>query len=277
MRLKGLPERAYNILFHTHTVAGIAISFGLFIIFYAGAFSIFRDEIYRWENPNARIEVVEAIDLDRVIATVKANNENFVEQSQFTIRTPDEYSPFVRFFGSEYRDETKERTKRFSALLNPNEDYEYRHLAKPETTLGNTLYRLHYFGQIPLGIYISGFVALFFLFASITGIVIHWRNLVTKFYAFTVRGKWRQIWTNAHTVLGVIGLPFQIMYAVTGALFGLLILLLIPSAFILFGGDTNKLMATVRPNAAIEVDKNAPIAEHAPLAKYFEKTKEDYP
>jgi len=48
MKLKALQPRLYNILFHTHTVSGIVISFALFVIFYAGAFSLFRDELYRW-------------------------------------------------------------------------------------------------------------------------------------------------------------------------------------------------------------------------------------
>ena len=31
MKLKGLGNRAYNVLFHTHTVTGIVISFALFV------------------------------------------------------------------------------------------------------------------------------------------------------------------------------------------------------------------------------------------------------
>ena len=50
MKLKGLGNRAYNVMFHTHTVAGIVISFALFVIFYAGAFSLFRHDVAQWEN-----------------------------------------------------------------------------------------------------------------------------------------------------------------------------------------------------------------------------------
>ncbi|RYG94835.1 PepSY domain-containing protein, partial [archaeon] len=34
--------------FHTHTVSGIVISVVLFVIFFAGSFSFFRDEIINW-------------------------------------------------------------------------------------------------------------------------------------------------------------------------------------------------------------------------------------
>lgn len=61
---------------------------------------------------------------------------------------------------------------------------------------------------------------------------------MTKFYAFIKEGKWKIIWTNAHTALGVIGLPFQVMYAVTGAFFGILGFMLAPSIFFVRDGET---------------------------------------
>ncbi|MEM9990824.1 MAG: PepSY-associated TM helix domain-containing protein, partial [Bacteroidota bacterium] len=277
MDWKGLNKRAYNILFHTHTVAGIAISFGLFIIFYAGSYALFRHEIYQWENPNARFEAPTDFDLDQVVASVKNHEPLFAETEQFSIAPPSEEMPFIQFFGAAYIDETREETKRFKGLINSENNYAYTDLSKPKTTVGDTLYHLHYFRQIPMGLYISGLVALFFLFASITGILIHWRSMVSKFYAFTMYGKWKQIWSNAHTVLGVIGLPFQVMYAITGALFGLLTLLLIPSALVLFGGNTEKILATVRPETAIKVSKNACPATSLSLQALYESTRAKYP
>ena len=45
-----MKNRTYNILFHTHTISGIIISALLYIIFFAGSFSFFRDEIVNWER-----------------------------------------------------------------------------------------------------------------------------------------------------------------------------------------------------------------------------------
>ncbi len=277
MKLKGLPQRVYNVYFHTHTVAGIAISFGLFIIFYCGAFSLFRDDIYRWENPEARFETPRTVDLDRAMAAIQAAEPGLAETAQLTFRLPDEKNPYLRFFGAVYRDDSCEKTKRIRGVVKTEENYAFTNYENPKTTLSNTIYRLHYLGQLPAGLYLSGFIAVFFLFASVTGVMIHWRNIVTKFYAFTVRGKWKQIWANAHTVLGMIGLPFQIIYAVTGALFGLLFLLLLPSAFVLFGGDTNKVLATVRPDAALSTDKNAPFSAYPSIQAPYQHTVATFP
>jgi len=107
--------------------------------------------------------------------------------------------------------------------------------------------------------------------------LIHWKNIRSKFFAFTVRGKWKQIWANSHTVLGVIGLPFQILYAVTGALFGLVLLLLAPTAFVLFEGDTDKVLAIVRPERAIAVNPDTAYAAHPSLNTYYQEIKDRYP
>src|SRR4051812_10831301 len=45
-----MKNRNYNIYFHTHTVSGIVISVVLFVIFFAGSFSFFKEEISDWER-----------------------------------------------------------------------------------------------------------------------------------------------------------------------------------------------------------------------------------
>src|SRR5690606_41815849 len=45
-----MGNRIYNIVFNTHTVSGIVISVALYIIFFTGSFSFFRDEITNWQR-----------------------------------------------------------------------------------------------------------------------------------------------------------------------------------------------------------------------------------
>ncbi|MEM9261831.1 MAG: PepSY-associated TM helix domain-containing protein, partial [Bacteroidota bacterium] len=231
--------------------------------------------IYRWENPTARgVEAME-LSVEKSMAAVHAAEPEFAETAVLTIRSGTDLQPFGYVYGARMgADSTLER---FSAIVDPAADYEVRLQDNPLTTVGNTLYRLHYFGQIPLGIYISGLVALFFLFATVTGVMIHWRNIIDKFYAFTVRPSWKQIWTNTHTVLGMIGLPFQIVYAVTGAFYGILILLLIPTALILFGGDQQKIIAAVQPSAALTVSDTSAVVDFAGIDNLVASAKDRYP
>ena len=58
-----MSKRTYNILFHLHTVSGIVISVALYVIFFTGSFSFFRDEIVNWERGHT-VKAPEEINLD---------------------------------------------------------------------------------------------------------------------------------------------------------------------------------------------------------------------
>ncbi|MEM8892925.1 MAG: PepSY domain-containing protein [Bacteroidota bacterium] len=273
-KLRGLGNKNYNVLFHTHTVVGIVISFALFVIFYAGAFSLFRHEIGQWENPDMRQPVQEDFDLDAGLATVDdVYHLNYYENTNIWL--PSEDSPVMYVYGA--FNDTDSTTERMAAYISPV-DMHIQDVQEPLTTVNTTIYYLHYFRQIPVvGLYIAGFVALFFLFAIVTGVLIHWRNILTKFYAFVKEAKWKVIWTNAHTVLGVIGLPFQIIYAITGAFFGLLTFILLPTVFLLYEGDQEKVLNKVNPASALTVDENAPAYDHHSLTDLYAQLRQEYP
>ncbi|MEL7002537.1 MAG: PepSY-associated TM helix domain-containing protein [Bacteroidota bacterium] len=274
-KLKGLNNEKYNVLFHTHTVAGIVISFALFVIFYAGAFSLFRHEIMQWENPDMRQPMVENFDFDKAVEKVDSvyGGLNYYQNTNFWLPTKE--APVLYVYGAINTSDST--TERMAAYVNPI-DMSVQDVREPKTTVSETVYHLHYFRQIPIiGLYLSGFVALFFLFAIVTGVIIHWKNLLTKFYAFTKVGSWKSIWTNAHTVLGVIGLPFQIIYAVTGAFYALLLLILVPAAFLLYGGDQEKLVNKVNPAAALKVEEDTPSYNHHSLSHLYAQVRAAYP
>jgi uncharacterized iron-regulated membrane protein len=42
--------RRYNIYFNTHTISGIIICAILYVIFFAGSFSFFKNEINAWQK-----------------------------------------------------------------------------------------------------------------------------------------------------------------------------------------------------------------------------------
>lgn len=273
-KLRGLGNRAYNVLFHTHTVSGIVISVALYIIFFAGAFALFRHEIKPWESPGHRQSYDPDFDYELAIQKVEeAYDLNWFEVT--TIVLPHDSDPYLYLYGSTNLSDST--TERMAVGVSPH-SYALSNQREPNTTVGDTIYYLHYFRQIPeAGLYISGFVGLFFAFASLTGLLIHWRNLLTRFYAFIKEGKWKTIWTNAHTVLGVIGLPFQLMYAVTGAFFGLLTVILLPSVLLLYEGNSSQVFNKIRPEGKVEIHADAPAAEHLSFTQLLAEVRALYP
>ncbi|MEL6537001.1 MAG: PepSY-associated TM helix domain-containing protein, partial [Bacteroidota bacterium] len=247
-------KRTYNVFFNVHTVSGIVISIGLFVIFLAGAFALFRSEINAWQYNVPHRAVKMDIDYERVLALVEAEGYA-VEGRSINIR----YSPtahYVQAFSQAMELDSTEaagiqgNTERIRMRFDPDTYAVLDEAQNRSGFLGTYIYQLHYFRQIPVvGVYISGFIALFFAFAVISGVVVHWRKIATNFFTFRIKSSLKNLWTDAHVALGILGLPLQFMYAVTGAYLGISGLVYLPILFLQFQGDFDKIAEAVNPPA----------------------------
>lgn len=254
-------NRNYNVYFNTHTVTGIVISIGLFVCFFAGCFALFKDNINRWESNEAPLQYQTDIDYERILAAVE--NEGYsLDGRNYTIQYNTTPVPHVNVRSQPLPTpkDTAHSDLKLSALeqlaqpINLNIDpvtYEQSALSTDTSAsqLGTFLNQLHFFAQIPgVGMMLASLVSLFFLFAIVTGVIVHWKKIISNFFTFRLKSSIKNLWTDAHTALGIIGLPFQFMYALTGAFFGLIILIFIPYTFVLFGGDFNKTAGYLSPS-----------------------------
>jgi uncharacterized iron-regulated membrane protein len=265
-----MNKRNYNVLFHTHTVSGITISVILYIIFFAGAFALFKDEITAWEKGSSlQLEQAKNLDIDRLIKSIEDNDHELYGRD-IRIRYPDPKQEITVSLLASQDTSVVEEARQFDFFNIHALDYtksEYYDFY----SFGELIYRLHFFNQIPVvGIYIAGFTAMFLLFAIITGILIHWKKIVTNFYQFRPTKKWKTIWTDAHTALGVIGLPFQIVYAITSAFLCLSIFVLLPANFFV-DGDRDRLINEILPaNKTYELSERS-TEKMPPLNDYLFK------
>ncbi len=240
-----MSKRNYNVFFNTHTVSGIVISVTLYIIFFAGAFALFKDEIQLWEEGNT-ISYTERQDINFDGILSKLNKTHKLSGRDLQINFKEKADKITVFIGASkdsLASEKEKESKFFYVDINSAETETYTE----QYSLGEFLYRLHFFQQIPfIGIYLAGFVSFFFLFAIVTGVIVHWKKIIPNFFNFNPKIALKRVWTDAHTVLGIIGLPFQFIFAVTGAYFCLSILVLLPANF-LYEGNQTKLMEDLRP------------------------------
>ncbi|WP_106794037.1 PepSY domain-containing protein [Aquimarina sp. Aq78] len=240
-----MSKRNHNIFFNTHTVSGIVISVTLYIIFFAGAFALFKEEIAIWEEGKSIGHVERSdIDYDRILKTL--DDQYQLTGRDLQLNLGEDRDHIYVFMGASKDSLASEKGKQsnyFYVDINSIDTKTY-----PEQySLGEFLYRLHFFAQLPsIGIYLAGFVALFFLFAIVTGVIVHWKKIIPNFYTFNPKSVLKRVWVDAHTALGVIGLPFQFIFAVTGAYFCLSILVLLP-ANTLYNNNQTKLMEDLRP------------------------------
>lgn len=218
-----MNNRNYNIYFHLHTISGIIISAILFVIFFAGSFAFFKNEISNWQKnaPNNETEKRQ-INYNAIIDTIATKYDLHGRKISLTTN---EDSRQLRVFVSASADTLNNKGKGGFFYLDTKTfasgDY------KTNYDLGEFLYRLHFLAPVnsiakfgfPLGYYIAGTVAFIFLFALITGLLLHWQKIISNFYVFRPWEKLKTVWTDLHTALGVISFPFLFLFAVTGAYF----------------------------------------------------------
>ena len=261
-----MTKRNYNVFFNAHTVSGIVISVALYIIFFAGAFALFKNEITTWqEGEYVQSSDRKNIDYDRILSKLDSTYTLVGRDLKLYLhKEPNKIYVYLLASKDTLASEAAKTSQYFSVNIKNLTQKTYAE----NYSLGEFLYRLHFFHQIPtIGMYLSGFIALFFLFAIVTGVIVHWKKMVSNFYDFNPKKSLKRVWSDAHTALGIIGLPFQFVFAITGAYFALTLLVLLP-ANIVYKGDQVKLMEELRPERTT-VDWIAASTEDIPSYNNF--------
>lgn len=236
-----MNNRNYNIFFHIHTVSGIVISVVLYIIFFAGSFAFFRDDIASWERgESAAISNEIQLNFDQALKALDTSYD--LQGRKITISQPHNEKKVAVSLEATKDSLASKKAREGQFVYLDNSTYKTSTYDEAYN-LGEFIYRLHFLAQIPypVGYYLSGFIALFFLFAIVTGVLLHWKKIVSNFYVFRPKEKLKTGWTDAHTSLGMLGLPFQFAYAVTGAFFMIKLLIVAPTVQFLYQGDQDKL------------------------------------
>ena len=227
-----LPPRAYKLSWDAHSTTGIVIGLALFVLFATGALLLFRGEIRKWEEPALRAQPGERASLDALTGPVLDSlSQGEAPPSYVYLGLPDGDHENVYLYAT-----GNTVAASHDVWINPTTG---AWVSNPDQgAVTQTLYYLHFFYQFGLwGLYLSGLVALFGLLAVTTGTAVHLGRIVKDFFQFRTSKRLRVAWADAHKVLGTIGLPFQTMYVFTGAYFGLVGLVALPYASLLFGGS----------------------------------------
>ncbi|QEC51840.1 putative iron-regulated membrane protein [Anseongella ginsenosidimutans] len=277
--------RNYNIYFHTHTISGIIICGLLYVIFFAGSFSFFKDEISSWQR-----------------------GVSFEQHKETSFPYETFLDSMDREYGLAGRDLTLyfyANTLKAGVSIGPSKDtlnekaseggfFSYDFITKEKTTytesydMAEFLYRLHFLAQLngvvpfrlgyPFGYIIAGLVSFLFLFALITGLLVHWDKLVSNFFLFRPWSKLKTIWTDLHTVLGVIGFPYQFVFAFTGIILITNIAFIAPFTHLLYGDNPDKVYEDLGYTAATEAEYlNKPLEQVPDIRQFIGKTEEMWP
>ncbi len=237
-----MSSRTIKNAVEAHGWVGVVVSVPLFIIFWAGAITLFHPEVSTWSvlplrtaassPPAAAKPSLLAVVEDRLAAV-----EHDPEKPIF-VRLPSDHSPFLEVRVPLAKAEGGEERAEF--IIDP-ESGETLATGHP-FELSGFLYALHYNLKLPQGLYIVGLVTLFFMVLLMTGLVIQLKLLFKHFFLYRHDKGKRMRTYDLHSVTGVVTLPFALLYSLTGLMFNLNILFYLPVLMLAYGGDQVAMM-----------------------------------
>ena len=92
-------RRLHNVLFNTHTVSGIVISVALYVIFLAGAFALFQNNINNWEINEPAKEFSFDLDYERILAEVEKKGYQMYSRD-FVVSLAENNGKHLRIFAN---------------------------------------------------------------------------------------------------------------------------------------------------------------------------------
>lgn len=226
-----------------HTWVGLVAGFALFIAFYAGAISVFNKQLHTWETPaSTRAPMQSEAGAQALIDAVLHKHPQ--AKDSFTLHLPSLNEPHLTLDWHEQSKDGGETEHQFR--LAPDGTLQDE---KPQSELSHFLYRLHYTAGLPAswGIYVLGVVCILYGLALASGVVAYAPLFLKDLFALRIGKNLKRMWQDAHNVIGILSLPFHIMFAWSGAVLALGVLLLAPFQFLVFDG---KLLQLIQPDIA---------------------------
>ena len=244
MKLQPATLRTFTTL---HSWMGLVAGFALFVAFYAGAITVFHGDLQQWATPH--VSATGSLDdAQRLLDGVLAQHPEARQHVGMT------------FPGYELAEPTAYWQTRDGTWLFATPDNLAGSATAPGASLPELINALHYTLGIPVaGTWLMGIVSLLYGIALTSGFVIHLPRLLKDLFALRAGRNLKRFWQDAHNVIGVLSLPFHIVFAVTGALLCLLVVLMLALNPLVYDG---KLLAA--STAAMDA---APSVQPADVAK----------
>ncbi|QKZ13210.1 PepSY-associated TM helix domain-containing protein [Spirosoma sp. KUDC1026] len=263
-----MDNRKYNIYFNTHTVSGIIICAILYVMFFAGSFSFFKDDLAAWQKNESYLsrEVAVEKNFNHILDSLAKQHALKGRDIDFSIQRHQagayvsmtaSHDPVIQKLKPKKKPEGKRGRGRGRGGDDDSAFFTYDFSKQQEAdyassyTIGEFLYRLHFLAQVnqifpfrigvPFGYLLAGIVSFIFLFALITGLLLHWDKIASNFFTFRPWSKRKTVWTDLHTALGVIGFPYQLVFAVTGVVLIFNSFLIIPYTKLFYKGNNEKI------------------------------------
>lgn len=206
-----------------HTWVGITSGIFLFIAFFAGALTMFKQPIDDWmHKPVSSLSGVPETHLNQLVSQVLQQHP--AAKKNFQIQLDAHQHALVTWTEGQPGRELDLNEHRWVASL----DTQGRLISHQEipSKLAELIDLLHRTGGIPgmlddehLGIYVMGVASVLYFLALVSGVILLLPTLVKDFFALRPGKNRKRFWLDAHNIIGITSLPFHLMICLTAIVF----------------------------------------------------------
>ena len=264
-----MNKSTIKIFLGVHTWTGLAAGMALFIAFYAGSLTVFFHELEVWDtyHKSSVSEQQSIADAQRLLDLAVEDRPGMVSNLRVYPAETDHPVNVVRWY---------------ERLANGTfERHEFRlteagslDTAEDNAQLAGFIYQLHYTAGLPatFGIYVLGIVSLIYGLALVTGLLIFLPNLLSDLFSIRRGKNKKRFWLDAHNAVGVISLPWHMMFAWSSVVLCIGIFTIAPFQLLVFDEDLLDLigpeLGVVQPlEPANESAKMLPLADMLAIAE----------
>lgn len=193
-----------------HSWVGICTGMALFIAFFAGALTMYAGPMHQWANPELRRSSGTMASIETLVASVAAEK---AAKGNFSVTFEDGAGPRASYYeigpGRSFTEHNRVLDDRGAVAARQS-----------VSGVEHFINEIHYAIGLPKhqGYTVMGLVSAVYFLALVTGLLIHLPHLLRDLYALRVGKNFKKMWLDAHNAVGILSLPFHLMFALTGFL-----------------------------------------------------------
>ncbi|WP_339939042.1 PepSY-associated TM helix domain-containing protein [Undibacterium luofuense] len=208
-----------------HTWTGILAGLLLFIGFFAGALTVFKEPLQQWSTPpSEHMTFIPVEQADSLLNQVLSRYPEAAPNLLLTLDAGSGSPAPVSWSGHAPSHEVDVGVRYHYASLDANGDLLVREQAPG--LLAELIDLLHRTGGIPgeiadeyAGGYIMGIAGGMYFLALVSGLIVFLPVLIKDLFALRPGKNLKRFWQDAHNLLGVFSLPFHLIISLTVVVF----------------------------------------------------------
>lgn len=224
-----VPSELLKAYKSVHTWTGIVAGLVLFIGFFAGALTMFKEPLDRWVRVGAAPLAQPAADGmatldDRLLPEVLARHPQAADELSVFLHPAEHHSASVHWVtGAQGHGIELGGAHQWAWRDGAGQLHVETQAASPLGALVDLLHRTAgipgHLGDDYAGVYVMGVAAVLYFLALVSGVVVLLPTLVKDFFAVRPGANRKRFWLDVHNVLGITSLPFHLVISLTVVVF----------------------------------------------------------